>query len=708
MTLMIPLFWRRTSRGSLLLAASALVALFPFSPQAPAQTLVRPAAPSNEDETPVYTQPDAGQRGDAYYNFAMGHLNERLYEVTGLADYANEAIEFYKKAIALDPKALDINVNLAATYAKLQRVRDAVTEAQAVLKQDPDNLGAHRLLARIYVRTLGEADETGDQKATIDLAAEQFREILRIEPQDDEAALWLARLDRFENKHDDAEGTLRSLLQREPGNESALEQLGQLLIDQGRTQETIKLLAPAADEETPELLDLLGDAYSRQHDYGEAEKAFKTAVDAEPDEASHRKGLARTLLSEEKIEPALEQYQRLSRLEPESSENFLRMSQIYRRQGKFDLAETNLLLAKQHAPDSLEVLYNEALLYQMEARYDDAERVLTGAISNVKARSATDSGANALSILYEMLGGVYREQGNFAAALNSFEDLGKLGLAEHKRSQMLIVDTYRQNRDIDHALSEAKSAMADYPNDQSLKATYALLLADAGNTDQGARLLEGQLAGNSEDEGVYLNLAQVYERGKQYPQAEDAAKKALGLARHAAGREDAWFILGAIYERQKKFDDAEEQFRKVLDVNEHNAPVLNYLGYMLADRGVKLEEALSLSQRAVAEDPGNGAYLDSLGWAYFKQSRMPEAQKYLEQAVARDAHDPTILEHLGDVYARLGQIERAAGYWERAQSAWQKSLPVDYEEDKVAQLDKKLKNLKRRLAQKSAGDEKSP
>jgi tetratricopeptide (TPR) repeat protein len=693
----------RTGGGSLLLAACALAAMPAFSQQAPAQA----PTPADDDAKPVYTQPDAAQRGDAYYNFAMGHLNERLYEVTGVTDYANDAIDFYKKAIALDPKALDINVNLAETYAKLQRIRDAVIEGQSVLKMDQDNLGAHRLLARIYVRTLGEADSRGNQKDSIELAAGQFQEILRIDPQDDEAALWLARLYRFENKHDEAELTLRSLLQREPGNESGLEQLGQLLMDQGRTQENIKLLAPVADEDTPELLDLLGDAYSQQHQYGEAEKAYRAAVDAEPDESSHRKGLARTLLAEEKLEPALEQYQELSRLEPEASENYLRLSQIYRRQDKLDLAEKNLLLAKQHAPESLEVLYNEALLYQMEARYDDAARVLTGAISATKARSATDSSANTLSILYEMLGGVYRAQGNYPAALNSFEDLGKLGPTEQKRSRQLIVDTYRESRDIGRALSEAKSTMADYPDDQSLKATYALLLADAGKSDEGAKLVESLLAGTAQDDGIYLDLAQVYERGKQYPQAEDAAKKALGLARHASGREDAWFMLGAIYERQEKFDEAEEQFRKVLDVNAHNAQALNYLGYMLADRGVKLEEAVSLAQRAVAEDPGNGAYLDTLGWAYFKQNRLADAQKYLEEAVARDGHDPTILDHIGDIFAKLGHAERAAGYWERAQTSWQKSLPVDYEPDKVAQLDKKLKTVKRRLAQKSAGDEKS-
>jgi tetratricopeptide (TPR) repeat protein len=122
---------------------------------------------------------------------------------------------------------------------------------------------------------------------------------------------------------------------------------------------------------------------------------------------------------------------------------------------------------------------------------------------------------------------------------------------------------------------------------------------------------------------------------------------------------------------------------------------------MLADRGVRLEEATSLIQRAVKEEPTNGAYLDSLGWAYFKQSRLAEAEEYLRKAVERASHDPTVLDHLGDVYAKLGQTQRAAELWERAQTEWQRALPADYEADKVAQVDQKLKAVKKHLAQKT-------
>ena len=114
-------------------------------------------------------------------------------------------------------------------------------------------------------------------------------------------------------------------------------------------------------------------------------------------------------------------------------------------------------------------------------------------------------------------------------------------------------------------------------------------------------------------------------------------------------------MLGAIYERQKKFDQAEQEFRKVLDVNPGNASVLNYYGYMLADRGVRLDEATAMIQQAVTQEPNNGAYLDSLGWAYYKQNKLTEAEENLRKASERQRHDPTILGHLGDVYAKLGQ-----------------------------------------------------
>jgi tetratricopeptide (TPR) repeat protein len=654
-------------------------------------------------------QTDEAGRADLYYYFAMGHLSEQQYELTGRSEQAAESVDFYKKALALQPGSPVIMERLAEIYAKSQRIREAVAQAQEVLKIDPNYLAAHRLLARIYVRTLGDANAGDLQKENLAKAVEQFNAILKLDPKDTSSALWLARLYRFENEHGEAEKILRTILQRDPDNGPALEQLSQLLIDAGRSQDAIELLSQAAGgSSSPDVYDLLGDAYSQNKDFAKAEDAYRHAIELDPDDPGHHHGLAQALLSQDKYAAALDEYKRLSELEPGTSENYLRMAQLYRRLGKYDESESSLLRAKQLSPGSLEVLYNEALLYEDQGRYSDAVKVLTDAIASTKNQSGSEGNPSALAILYEQLGRTYREQENYTAAIQAFEEMGKLNPEAHKRAQMLLIDTYRESHDIDRAIAETKKALADAPKDQSLVVTLAMLYGEKADAASATKLLTGLLKGDGSDQEIYLDLAQVEERSRKYADAERSAQKAEELAKDSGDKETVWFMLGAIYERQKEFDRAEQEFRKALEANPNNAAVLNYYGYMLADRSVRLDEALSLIQRAVKQEPNNGAYLDSLGWAYFKQGKLAEAEENLQKAAARSAHDPTVLGHLAEVYMKMGQTERAAALMERALSEWQRALPADYEAEKVTELDAQLKTLKRALAQKSAPDSAKP
>jgi tetratricopeptide (TPR) repeat protein len=695
-------------RISLTLAAIALLPLSAPAQDAKPRTEGKPA--SSQTPASPSSHSDSNHKSDAYFNFAMGHAEEEEFELTGRSENANEAVDYYKKALELDPESSVIIERLAETYAKSQHIQDAVHEAEAAIKANPDNPGPHRLLARIYVRNLGDLSAGSGQRDMIDKAIEQFREILRIDPKDSQSALWLARLYRFENEHDKAEQTLREVLRWDPTNEGGLEQLSQLLMDEGRASDAIELLNKAAAESTSSTLyDLLGDAYTQTHDYAKSEEAYKKAVEGDPDEASHRKGLAQALLTEEKFPQALEEYKRLSELEPENPDNYLRLSQIYRHLNQFDLAESNIVHAKQLAPGNLEVTYNEALLYDAQGRFDDAAHVLADAIAGITGQGDSASSPNALAILYEELGRIYREKEDYASAERSYEELGKLGPEESKRAQMLLIDTYRESHEIDRAISETQKALKDNDKDRGLTVTYAILLGEKGQTDEGEKVLRGMLKRNAEDQEVYLDLAQVQERGRRYADAEQSAMKAEELASGAPEKEAAWFMLGAIYERQKKYEQSEAEFKKALEADPKNAAVLNYYGYELADRGVRLEEATSMIHRALEQEPSNGAYLDSMGWVYYKQNKLAEAEEYLKKAVDRSAHDPTILGHLGDVYAKMGRTERAAALWEKALAEWQHALPADYEADKVSELDQRLKNLKRsKVAEKPAPADTKP
>ncbi|HUL16026.1 MAG TPA: tetratricopeptide repeat protein [Terriglobales bacterium] len=693
----------------LILSAGAASAAYGQA-DAPASSSASKSTDQNAATAGITTGTADSPRADAYYDYTMGHIMEQEYESTSQPDFATQAIEFYKKAYALDPKSPVIGERLAEMYWESQRVDEAESEAQAILKADPSNVQTRRLLGHIYLRSLGDPGAASGQSSTVAKAVNQFSEVVRLDPTDTESALWLARLYRLQNDPDKAEKVLRGTLKDDPENEPALEQLTQLLLDEGKSSEAVGLLEGiTAKAPTATLLDLLGDAYTQTKDYAKAEAAYRKAVDLDPSEVSHYRGLGQSLVSEEKYPEALKVYEKLIDLMPDDPDNYLRVAQIYRELNEYDKAEENLLKAKQYSPGSLEILYNEAMLYEAEGRFDDAIKVLSQAVTDVKEQSAEmPSRERSLAVLYQQLGQLYKDAQNYQAAENTYEELGRMGDEEDRRARLLLIDTYRASKDLPRAMQLAKESYAKYPSDPSIRTSYALLLGENMQTEEAVKLLRPLLNGTGADRDTYLNIAQIYEQGRQFKQAEEAVQGAEALPGNAQDRKMSWFLLGAIYERQKMYGKAEDEFKKVLAVDPGNAPALNYYGYMLGDLGQRLDEAQAMVQKALKEEPFNGAYLDSLGWIYYKQNKLPEAEATLQKAIARESHDPTILAHLGDIYAKMGRGDLAAAQWEKSLAEWKRVLPADVENDKIAETERKVNQSKHRVAQKVSNESAKP
>src|SRR5262249_20613156 len=163
----------------------------------------------------------------------------------------------------------------------------------------------------------------------------------------------------------------------------------------------------------------------------------------EPSEPSHQRGLGQTLLAEEKYNQALKVYQRLSDLMPDDPDVYLRLGQIYRELHQTDKAEDALVKARQYSPGSLDVIYNEGVLYQPTGRFEDAIRVFSEAVTQVKGQpSSMPSRRRFLGVLYQQLGQLYRDTQNYPAAINTYEELGHLGDDEDRRSRLLTMDVY--------------------------------------------------------------------------------------------------------------------------------------------------------------------------------------------------------------------------------------------------------------------------
>jgi len=128
----------------------------------------------------------------------------------------------------------------------------------------------------------------------------------------------------------------------------------------------------------------------------------------------------------------------------------------------------------------------------------------------------------------------------------------------------------------------------------------------------------------------------------------------------------AYSVLALSYERLKRYDESERSYETALYYDPENALVLNNLAYAYSERDKELSRALDMAKIAVAKEPNNGAYLDTMGWIYFKMGNYEEAKHWIEKAVQAGRESPAVLEHLGDVYLKLGDRENAQRYYEKA------------------------------------------
>jgi len=197
-------------------------------------------------------------------------------------------------------------------------------------------------------------------------------------------------------------------------------------MDEGKSTEAVTLLEGiTAHSPSPVLLDLLGDAHTQAHELAKAEAAYRKAAELDPSEPSHQRGLGQTLLAEEKYPEALKVYEKLSDVMPDDSDIYLRIAQIYRELHQLDKAEQNLVKARAVCAWQPGGHVQRGHAVPGAGRYEDAIRVLSNAVTDIKGQSpAVSSRRRSLAILYQQLGQLYRDTQNFQASIYTFENWG--------------------------------------------------------------------------------------------------------------------------------------------------------------------------------------------------------------------------------------------------------------------------------------------
>ncbi len=642
-------------------------------------------------------------RAAAYYHFALAHMYEEQVATYGRSELANKAIEEYRAAIEADPTSEYLTSGLAELYARTGRIRDAVVEAQDILKRDPNNLEARRLLGRIYLRSLGDMQAGSGSQSVLKLAIEQYEQIIRLQPDSMDDHLLLGRLYRLNNDLQKAETEFKTAIRLEPGSEEAVTTLAYLYNELGDTARATQVLSGVPDSaRSAKLYSALGYTYEQQKQYKNAIEAYRHAIELDRDNLDAIRGLAQNLLNDGQTDAALDQYKVIADANPEDAQTYVRIAEIYRKQGKYDTALENLKKAETMVQDSIEVPYNIASIYQAQGRFDEAEQVLKDLLKKSEKPDAvayTQGEKSNRAVFLERLGTVYRDQGNNQASVDTFRQMIALGGDDNvERGYQQVIDTWREAKEWQKATDAAKEATQKLPNSRDLKMVLAAQQADMGNPDRALKDVQAMLKGVPEDRAVYITLAQMNTRLKRYTEAEQALDKAEQFSAKQDDKEYVWFLRGSTFERQKRYTDAEQQFKKVIASDPQHAMALNYLGYMLADQNTKLDEAFGYIKRALDLDPTNGAYLDSIGWAYFRLGKYELAEENLVKASQKINTDPTVHDHLGDLYQKTGRLKLAATHWERALVEWNRTIAAEVDQTDIARVQKKLDSAKVKLA----------
>jgi tetratricopeptide (TPR) repeat protein len=663
-----------------------------------------PATPAASDATPA---PD---RAKAYYHLALANTYEEDAVTYGSQDFANRAIDEYKIALNADPDSPLLNNGLADLYFRIPgRAHDAEITAKALLNKSPNDLDAHKLLGRIYLRQLGDASNGqvsgSSSPQVLDLAIAEYAKIVALEPKNVENRMVLGQLYMERHEAQKAEEQFKTAQALEPDSEEVVLNLARLYAESGDLTHAAKVIeAVPAGDRSSKMEFALGAAYDQLKQPKSAIAAYERAVDMEPEDVDTLRALAQALLNDDQLDASLKQYKEIAEADPDDVGTLVHICEIQRRQGKYDDALATIRKARKKEPDNLEAGYNEGILLDHQGRFDDAAQdfeKMVDLTSHANGAYTTDE-KNNRGIFLDRLAAVYREQSKVDLAIATYQKMIDLGGDNAQRAYQGEVETYHDALQYDKAVDVARKAVDSRPKDRGPKLVLAEALVDEGKPEDALTLAKGLLDNSKDDRTSWLEISEIDKRMHRWKDAEDALNKAGDWTTEKSDQTYLVFLRGALAERQKHFEPAEQFFREVLEQdpgNELKATTLNYLGYMFADRGIRLPEALKMIKQAVELDPANGAYLDSLGWTYFKLGQYELAEDNLRKAVERDQTDPTVHDHLGDLYEKTGRIRLAAAQWELSISEYAKSGPTaDVEPGDVAKVQHKLESTRVRLA----------
>jgi tetratricopeptide (TPR) repeat protein len=607
----------------------------------------------------------AQETGDDPYEFILAKLaaNDGRFD---------EAISRIDKLVAKNPGNAVILYERAMILIDASKIDAAETELRKVVVLQPNFYDAERVLGRVLL------DRAGNDRTKVDEALGHLQNAFRIYPDDLATGMAISQIYLASGRPAEAEKALASMLERAPDQRGLNYSYAQVLTKLGRGAESIKYLERAVEVDPTFGLAIqqLVEIYQSTNQWQKAADVLQPLINDDPTNLDFQRQQAFFYLRAGLAEKARARFAQLLIVDPKDTRTQYYLAESLSDLERYDEADRIYRQLLEKTPDDPDVLASFGLAQVGRKKYDEAAKTFRTLLA------LPDAAEGVQMLAKTQLAFIDLQKGNYQQAIDGAKPLFVFHDKVNPQAINIALDAMRKQKRYADAVTMMQPLVDKYASDPFVNARYIEMLARAGDKDR------ARVAASTQSKfGVRntISAAEAYAQADQYDQAIGVVLDAL---RSKPDDVELQFELGAAQERSGDKAAAEATFLAILEKHPENAGTLNYLGYMWAEQGVKLDRAAEMLNKALTLEPGNGAYLDSLGWAYFRQGKLDLAEKYLNNAAQVLPRDATVHEHLGDVLAKRGDTKRAL-------SLYKVALTLDPESKDEAKLRSKIAELEK-------------
>ncbi|NKB25698.1 MAG: tetratricopeptide repeat protein [Kiritimatiellae bacterium] len=589
--------------------------------------------------------------------FAQGYEHELR------AEY-DKALSYYEQSIDFDPKNEPLYLRMANHYLNAFQPDQAITTLQKLVERNPRSVPASLSLAETY--------ETTQQWGKAALA---YKKTIKLDPSSTPAYVHLASALLQEKQEAEAIQWLKRAIKKTEKPSISLRALGSLFIHKTSTSKTPEeeaenrkaaidyyQKAVKKDHEHLSTLLKLADLYAIDNQLDKAIQLYNQAGDLHPENLPIKRKIAFTYLAQGKQSKAVKTLEEIADQQPSNKKVYMYLGALYEKAGDTEKAMSNFRLAAKHS-DTDPAPFLKLAILQMEENPEAAEKVLLEGLEVLPKNIR----------LTEMLAYIYLNNKAYAKAADYFSRTRDQLARINPKIPTIELDFYhgianQYSGNFEEAATELIEAIVKSP--VLLGAYWQFTLQEPDQKIEVIALLEKIHESLPNNPTPLIYIALLHNQKQAYKKAISSFEKAEQLVKEGGASPSLtasfYFWYGASCEREGELERAESLFNECIKLDPDYAEAYNYLAYMWAEKGINLEQAFMYVTKALNVNPDSGAFLDTLGWIYFRQGNYADALEKIEKAASILPSDPTIIDHLGDIFLKLGQADQAVFYWQEA------------------------------------------